>query len=365
MQASALRRNLARIREAAGEPAPRVIAMVKADAYGLGATRAVQALEPAEPWGYGVATVSEGQELRAAGVERPIVVFSPLLPSVFETAVHADLTVALSDLSHVDALARAGRKAGREARFHLEVDTGMGRAGIDFRQVGSWAPRLAELPEGVRLTGCFTHFHSADVADSRAVRTQWKRFIDTLDQLPETSSELIAHACNSAGTLRVPEYARGAVRTGIFLYGGWTGEGLPEPEPVVTVRARVCGIREVAPGTTLGYGATHRAQGWERWATVSIGYGDGLPRALGNRGHALVRGARVSIIGRISMDLTVVDITGLDGVAVGDPVTFVGTDGAERITLAEVARFASTIDYEVLTGLSKRLPRVWIEDGTD
>jgi alanine racemase len=153
------------------------------------------------------------------------------------------------------------------------------------------------------------------------------------------------------------------VRPGIFLYGGDAGEGLPDSEEVVKVRARIVLVREVAAGTTLGYGATYAATRTERWGTVGIGYGDGLPRALGNRGAALVRGHRVPIIGRISMDLTVVDITDLPGAedAVGEIVTLIGSDGENRIPLEEAAGLAGTIGYEVLTGLTGRLPRVWLD----
>lgn len=363
VRAAELRRNLATLRSALPDRV-QVIAMVKADAYGLGALRAVQALAPAGPWGYGVATVEEGRALRSGGVEQPIIVFSPLAPASFRAAVESRLTVVLSDLGHLPELAEAARATDKTAEFQIEIDTGMGRAGLDFRDVARWRGSLEGLPPGLRWTGCFTHFHSADQVNPSAVRVQWQRFQDTIAQLPATQGGLQFHACNSAASLRVPEYASTAIRPGIFLYGGNAGDGLGVPSQVVTVRARCVLVREVPPGTTLGYGATHRAEGWSRWATVAIGYGDGLPRALGNRGFGLVRGVRVPIIGRISMDLTVVDITGLEGVEAGEPVTFIGEDGDERITLSEVAGLVSTIDYEILTGFSPRLPRIWIEDGS-
>ena len=364
VRAAALRRNLETVRAHAA-PDARVIAMVKANAYGLGALRAAQALRPAGVWAWGVATLAEGREVRDSGAREPILVMSPLLPAMWPEAVEQDLTLVLSDLDGLSRLADVVRAVGRPARFHLEIDTGMGRAGVDFRAVAEWGARLQDLPDGVIWEGCLTHFHSADLADLGPTRRQAQRFHDTVARLPARPPGLILHACNSAGALRVPEYATGAIRPGIFLYGGAAGEGLPRPEPVVSVRARVLRIQDVPPGSTVGYGATHRAEGWARWATVGIGYGDGLPRALGNRGAGAVSGRRVPIVGRISMDLTVVDISGLDGVEVGDPVTFVGADGDASIPLSEVAAHASTIEYEILTGLSARLPRVWIEDGAD
>ncbi len=152
------------------------------------------------------------------------------------------------------------------------------------------------------------------------------------------------------------------MRPGIFLYGGRAARDLPEPEPVASVRARVVHVREAPAGTTVGYGATYRATKDERWATVAIGYGDGLPRALGNRGSALVRGRRVPIIGRISMDVTVVDISEVASVGSGDVVMFLGADGEERITVDEMAELVGTISYEILTGFTPRLPRIWMDD---
>jgi alanine racemase len=181
-------------------------------------------------------------------------------------------------------------------------------------------------------------------------------------QLPVSREDLMVHAANSAAALRWPEYAADAVRPGIFLYGGHAvGEpvvGVPQPLAVASVRARIALIRQVPPGSTVGYGATYAARGWERWATLGIGYGDGLPRSLGNRGAALVRGQRVPIIGRISMDMTVVDITAAGGAGVGDVATFIGRDGDAEITVDEVAQHAGTIAYEILTGFTPRLPRV-------
>jgi alanine racemase len=205
-----------------------------------------------------------------------------------------------------------------------------------------------------------THFHGADSADATATAAQWARFQDALAQLPVSREDLMVHAANSAAALRFPEYAADAVRPGIFLYGGRATPlaGAPVPRAVASVRARVVLVREVPPGSTVGYGATHVARSWERWGTVGVGYGDGLPRRLSNRGSGLVRGQVVPFVGRISMDMTVVDITGVPEAEVGDVVTLIGADGGAEITVDEVASLADTISYEILTGLRPRLPRV-------
>ena len=360
VSAAALRRNLARVRASVG-PDVGLVPMVKADAYGIGMRRAVDALEPERPMAYGVAAVAEGLLLRAWGVERPVIVFSPAPPGAVDAAVEADLTLTVSHPRLLDALSAAAERTGRAASFQVEVDTGMGRAGFDWRCAREWGGDVRRAAEKLRWTGCYTHLHSADVA-AEPVHEQWARFQDAVAVLaPLPGDGFVLHCLNSAGALRCPEYAAGAVRPGIFLYGGRVGDDLPEPEAVAAVRARVVHVREAPAGTTAGYGATYRSGRDERWATLAIGYGDGFPRALGNRGSALLRGRRVPMVGRISMDVTVVDISDVPGVEVGDVATLIGSDGDERITVDDVAQLAGTISYEVLTGLGPRLPRVWTD----
>jgi alanine racemase len=337
--------------------------MVKANAYGLGMAETVRALEPLDPWGYGVAAVSEGVSLRKLGMGKPVLVCSPLPPGSYSAAVEAGLTVSISDLPGLARLREAGAAAGRSGRFHLEIDTGMGRAGLDWHRVQEWYPVVESLlgPDLV-WEGAFTHFHSADGADQGPTVRQWERLHGTLEKLESKPKDLLVHACNSPGALRLPAFGGSAVRPGIFLYGGVAGDGLEPPAPVAALRARIVYLKEAGPGTTVGYGATYTARAQERWATAGIGYGDGLPRLLSNRGEALVHGRRVSIIGRISMDVTVLNITGIPDVEVGDEVTFFGRADGGEISLEEVAGNAETINYEVLTGLTHRLPRIWTDD---
>jgi alanine racemase len=360
---AALQHNYRAVREAAG-PDPGIIPMVKADAYGIGAERVVRALDPLGPWGYGVATADEGAALRDMGVRRPIIVFGPLAPQAVPTAAAGRLIVSVSDLAGLDHWAEAARRHG-PAEFHVEIDTGMGRAGFDWRETPQWGAAVRQrCSDTLRCTGVYTHFHGADSADPTPTATQWERFRDALAQLPVPREDLLVHASNSAATMRWRAFAADAVRPGIFLFGGLAAPdapGVPAPRPVVSVRSRLVLVRDVPPGSTVGYGATHVARGWERWGTVGIGYGDGLPRRLGNRGWALLRGRRVPFVGRISMDLTVVDITGVPDAEVGDVVTFIGVDGGAEIRVDDVAAIADTISYEILTGLRPRLPRVETE----
>ena len=336
--------------------------MVKGDGYGLGMEDVVRTLESEDPWGFGVATVEEGLRLRSAGVATPVIVFSPVPPGSYDSAVAHDLTLTVSDLDSVDRVAAAATRTGHGGRFHVEIDTGMGRSGFDWRRVAEWGPSLADRTSATSVwEGCYTHFHSADLEDDATTPAQWKKFNEALEKLRPGEGSLV-HACNGAAAMRYPSFAAGAVRPGIFLYGGRIGDGVTVPEEVARVRARVTLIRDVPVATTLGYGATYRSSGEERWATLGIGYGDGFPRILGNRGSVLLSGRRVPIIGRISMDMTVVDITGDDEVGVGDTATLIGTDGDLSITLDDVAALAGTISYEILTGLTTRMPRIWMTE---
>ncbi|HYH83643.1 MAG TPA: alanine racemase [Longimicrobium sp.] len=361
----ALRANLRRVRE--GAPGAALVPMLKADAYGLGVPQVLRAvleeLAPDGPWAIGVAAVQEGEALRALGWAGRVVVFAPLAPGEERRAARARLTPALSDLQALERWAAAAGEGGGPLAFHLEVDTGMGRAGFPAAAAGQWGPAVLERSGDLLVwEGCFTHLHSADEPDlgpSDAQVAGFRRALEALPPEPEGAPKRVLHCANSAAAVRRGGYGLDLVRPGIFLYGGGAGPGA-EPEPVATLRARVVRVVDAEPGATVGYGAMHRAARRERWATLSIGYGDGLRRALGPAGgQALLHGRRAPIVGRISMDVTVVDVTEIPGVAPGDVATLVGRDGGDRITVDEVAARVGTISYEILTGLGPRLPRVY------
>jgi alanine racemase len=367
---AALRRNLRRVKDAAG-PGAAVVPMLKANAYGLGVAqvlRMVRAeLAPDELFAIGVAAVAEGEALRALGWTGRVVVFAPPPPDELPRAARAGLTLALSDVEAVRRWAAAARSEGRRLAFHAEVDTGMGRAGLPYARAAAWGAAIeAEAADLLEWEGCFTHFHSADEPDLGPTDEQHRRFREALDALPpprDGSARRVMHSANSAASIRRHGYAGDLVRPGIFLYGGSAGPGAV-PEPVASVRARIALVKDVPAGWTCGYGATYTARRPERWGTLAIGYGDGLPRALSPAGgQALVRGRRVPLIGRISMDMTVVDLTEVPQAQAGDAATLIGRDGGEEIGLDEVAARVGTISYEVLTGLGARLPRLYL-DGT-
>lgn len=337
----ALRRNGAALAARAGVP---LVPMVKADGYGIGGLRAALALDSLNPWGYGVATVTEGDELRRGGITRPIIVFTPILRTEIDALRRADLTPALGDPAVIESWVRTGRP------WQLQVDTGMSRAGMPWHQVGEHRALLERAaPQGV-----FTHFHSAQLDDgSRDV--QERRFAEVLAVLPQRPS--MVHCENGPAVERRSPSPWTVVRPGIFLYGvpGFEG-GAIRPEPVASLRARIVELRTVADGETVSYDATWKAEGPRRIATVPVGYADGYRRGLSNRGSALVGGVRVPVAGRVTMDMTMFDVTGTDA-ALGDLVTLLGEDAGDVITVGELAQASDISPYEILTGLRLRLPR--------
>ena len=345
----ALRRNGEAIAARAGVP---LLPMVKADAYGVGALAAVRALEPLSPWGYGVATVDEGRALREAGVERPVVVFTPLLPCEFGAARSLRLTPGLGDPSAIAAWV----EMADGAPWQLDVDTGMSRAGVRWDEIAA----LRGLVERHPPEGVFTHFHSAEREDgSRDV--QERRFADALAALPVRPP--LVHAENSPAVEHRAPSRWSLARAGIFLYGVGSGGAL-EPEPVVAMRARVVELRHVNAGDVVSYDATWTAAGPRRIATVAAGYADGYRRVLGNRAAALVHGRPAPVVGVVTMDMTMLDVTDAP-CAAGDAVTLVGRDGDRLLTVADVARAGDLSPYELLTGFRLRLPRRYHDGGAD
>ena len=354
----ALRRNSRVISDRVGDGC-RLLPMVKADAYGVGMERVVRALRPLGPWGFGVATTAEGRAVRRTGWDGPVVVCAPTLPTDLASLVQERLEPVIPG---IEALVACAEPHDREPLpVHLEVDTGMGRSGLDWASAAVWAPQVASVLSvgGLRLAGTMTHFHSADSADE-ATRTQWSRMLAALESMRAAGvNPGLVHAANSAGAMLHPGVEADLVRPGLYLYGG--GSWDPAAEPVVSVRARVLAVRDVPAGATVSYGATWTSDGPARLATLAIGYGDGLRRELSNRGRALIQGQTAPIRGVVCMDTVVVDVTGRDDVRTGDVATVLGRDGDASIGLAELARLCGTIDYEILTGLGDRLPRLEVD----
>jgi alanine racemase len=354
----AVQRNLSRVRQAVG-PAVQVFGVVKADAYGHGAVPVARALEPLCD-ALAVSLVEEGLELRAGGIRSPILVLGAYYNRHQDEVIAERLTPVVYDPGQLEHFAAAGKRLGRRVDVHLKVDTGMSRLGVTPAELESTLARAAESPQ-LRLVGLCTHFASADVEETDATESALVRFRSALEQAQRLGfGTLTRHAANSAAAVRFPEARFDAVRPGLALYGAMPSPvvQLPGLESALALRTRIMAVREVAPGTTVSYGGTWRAARPTRVATLPIGYADGYPRHV--RGaEVLLAGRRVPIIGVVCMDMLMIDVTDLPQTVLDGPVTLIGRDGDEEITVDDMARWAGTISYEILCGISKRVPRVF------
>ena len=345
----------------------RMIPMVKADAYGLGATEVARALVPFDPYAFGVATVEEGVALRESGIEGRIIVFSPCGVTDAPALIAHGLDASILGIEGLERLTATAAAEGARLGLHLEIDTGIGRAGLPASECAEWAPRVAELvAAGGRLETLYSHFHSSGT-DEPATRHQLEQFEFASRRLEgEGIKAPLRHIANSDAIVRDRRYHLDLVRPGLYLYGGLRGRGssrvVTDADPVARVCARVLEVRRLPTGSTVSYGARYVTRRAERVATVAIGYADGMPWRLSNQGEMLATGRRVPIRGAVCMDLSVIDVSRVPGVEAGGVVTLLGEDDGEEITLNELARLDGTIEYEVLTGLGRALPRVYRGD---
>ncbi len=323
----------------------RLLAVVKANAYGLGAVQIAKTLEMLDPWGFAVATIDEGIALREGGIDRPVLVLRPAQSGMREHYHHNHLRPVIENPDTI---------AGWKVPFHVEIDTGMGRTGIRWDE-----PHLLGAFETRKPEGVFTHLYSADVSPE-TVSAQFARFQVGLSYM-NCGSPLL-HVANSAGMWWIPE-PLDLFRPGIFLYGGNPASGCTPPRPVLALKAEVIRVRSIRKGESVSYGGEWLAEHDTHVATLGIGYADGLPRALQGRGHVLLAGRRCPFVGRVTMDMTMVEIGPECGqtLRVGDVATLIGSHGDDSISLDEFSAWSQTISYEVLTRLGARLPRVYLD----
>ena len=338
----------------------RLLAVVKADAYGHGAVAVARAALDAGAASVGVATIDEGIELRAAGIRAPILLLGYTPPEEAETVVAHGLAATVFQPETARALSAAAGRAGLPVRVHLKIDTGMGRIGVAPSRALALARELSALG-GVVLEGCCTHFATADQLDLEPARVQLKTFLTVLRRLEDAGVPPgIRHAANSAAVLALPEAELDMVRPGIALYGIPPASHLGERvrlRPAMRLRARVSHVKRVEAGTPIGYGHVYRTARATTIATVPIGYGDGYPRLAGGRSDVALGSRRLPVVGRVSMDQCTIDADDA-AVRVGDEVELWG----EGVRIEEVAVAAQTIAYEILTGVSRRVPRIFVRD---
>jgi alanine racemase len=363
----AIDRNVGRIKQAL-PPHVRYVAVVKANAYGHGMPEVATRLLQAGVDCFAVANVAEAAILREIGHDADILLLSPTLPTELARAVALGLDITLNSLAEAQALAALVRGRDRRAKVHVKVDTGMGRAGV-------WHEQAAELfafvlvEPGLEWRGVYTHFSDAD-HDQAFTADQRATFLRLLETIPSAvRAGLLIHADNSAGLESFSAAAPfNAVRVGLMQYGLPPSAGSflasLRPEPVLSFHARVVLVKDLPAGTAVSYNRTKVLSRPTRVAIVAVGYGDGVPTAASNRGHFLVRGVRCPILGRVTMDQTIVDVTDVPAVAVGDVVTILGAQGGDRITVAEFCAWSDCIPWEALCTLTQRVQRVYRTDRT-
>jgi alanine racemase len=359
---AALERNLRLIR-ASLPPHMRYVAVVKADAYGHGLPQIAARLMHAGADLFAVANLAEATALREIGPGWPILLLSPLLPDEDDYLAEYDLTATVSTSDEVQRFEAVGRRRERPISVHLKIDTGMGRAGV-WHEEAEALYREIRAAEHIRLAGVYTHFSSPDT-DAAFTAEQRRRFLAALARCDNLHlAELFVHADNSAG-LETLEKAGpfNAVRVGLLQFGI-----LPHAnsllsqvraEPVFSFRTRVGIVKTLPAGTTVSYGRTHTLRRETRVAVLTAGYADGIPRAASNRAHVLIGGIRCPVLGRVTMDQTVVDVTDVPNVTRGDEAVWVGRQLSSEITIGEFSRWAETIPWETLCSVTKRVPRLY------
>jgi alanine racemase len=351
-------------------PETSVMAVVKANAYGHGSVQCAKRLAAEGADWFGVALPEEGLELRESGIAQPILCLSGFWQDQTALCIKERLTPVVYRIDLLQAFNQAAKAAGVVADVHLKVDTGMGRLGVRFDQLNDFLTAAGEL-KNIRIDGLLTHFAAADdITCQPLTHEQLRRFNGAVSIVRQAGhAPTYLHLANSAGIYGLREGWGNMVRPGGVLYGLWRdvlplSAGDPELQPVMSVHSRITLLKWVPAGETIGYGCTFEASRRSLIATVPMGYHDGYMRGLSNRAHVIVRHSYVPVVGRISMDLTLVDVTGIEKVQVDDKVTLLGMDepGSElNVTAEDLARIAGTLSYEVTCGISARVPRIYVD----
>jgi alanine racemase len=359
----ALASNLSEVRRLT-IPTAKILAVVKANAYGHGAVEVSRTVLAGGADWLGVARLDEGLTLREAGIEAPILILGYLPPEQSADVVRSRLSQAVYTSEMALALAEAASAQGTRAKLHLKIDTGMGRIGW---VAGPGAVReilILARNRHLEVEGIFTHFAAADLADKAYTKEQLAKFTMLIEELRRNGLEIpIKHAANSAALMEMPETHLDLVRAGIILYGLYPSDEVDHSRikllPVMSLKAKVAYVKEVPAGFKVSYGCTHSTENNTTIATLPLGYADGYSRLLSSKGCALLHGRRAPVIGRVCMDQVMVDVGHIPGTAVGDETVLIGRQGDQEITTDEIAGLLGTINYEVVCMVSHRVPRVY------
>lgn len=348
----------------------RMIGVIKTDGYGHGAVQIGRELEKMDyVFGYAVATAEEAFILRHAGLQKPILILGYTFPYCYEELIRCDIRPTVFREDTVDELSACARKLGKSVKVHVKVDTGMTRVGVRPDDSGLAFVEKVLGTEGVEPEGMFTHFARADETDKTSAREQLRQIQDFMERVErELHCHIpIKHCSNSAGIIELPEANMDAVRAGITLYGLWPSAQMSRDivnlRPVLSLKSRIVYVKEVEAGVPVSYGGTYVTPKSMRIATIPVGYGDGYPRGLSNKGCVLIHGKKAPILGRVCMDQFMVSVDHIPEATEGDEVTLIGADGGERITMEELGELSGRFNYELACDLGKRIPRVYVKEG--
>lgn len=347
------------------EDGVKMIAVVKADAYGHGAVKIAQMMEPYDYiWGFAVATTEEGVELRRAGIRKPVLCLGFIFPEDYDTLAQLQIRPATFKYSQAKQLSDAAEKAGKVLPIHIAVDTGMGRIGFRVTEENAdEVVKISKLP-GLVIEGMFTHFAKADETDKSYTDYQFDQYEKFASMLGRRGVKIpMKHVANSASIMEIPKTHLDAVRAGITIYGIYPSDEVDRTrltlKPVMSLVSHITYIKTVPAGTPISYGGTFTTKRVSRIATVPAGYGDGYPRNLSGKADVLIRGHRAPVIGRICMDQIMVDVTDIEAEEF-DKVTLLGRDGREEITADELGEKSGRFPYELVCCITKRVPRVYL-----
>lgn len=346
-----------------------MIAVIKTDAYGHGAVPIAEELEELDyVWGFAVAIAEEAHIIRRAGIKKPVLCLGCAFEEQLELMIREEIRMTISAYESAKKASEIAGKLGKKALLHIKVDTGMSRIGFPAKDESvNEIVRISELPN-IELEGMFTHFSKSDETDKETTKRQQKEYLWMREKLEEKGIVFsYYHSANSAAIIDMPETNMDIVRAGIAIYGLYPSEEVDkttiELKPAMELKAHITHVKWIERGTEVSYGGTFVARDKMKIATIPVGYGDGYPRSLSNKGHVLIHGQKARILGRVCMDQFMVDVTGIENVAAGTEVTLVGKDGDSYLAVEELAELSGRFNYEFICDINKRVPREYISEG--
>ncbi len=350
-------------------PETKVMAVIKADGYGHGAVQIAEMMERWNYiWGFAVATLDEAVVLRTEGIQKPILVLGCVFPDQYMEMLKHEIRMNIYTEEMAESISRMAAREGKTAYMHIKLDTGMSRLGFGINEQSvETIKRISKMPN-VNMEGIFTHFTKADEKDKSFTKKQIQEFVWMTERLKEKNVRFAyEHCSNSAGIIDVPEANFDIVRAGISTYGLYPSEEVDKTnvklKPALALKSHVAFVKEIESGTPVSYGGTFVAKEKMKIATIPVGYADGYPRSLSNKGYVLIRGKKAPILGRVCMDQFMVDVTQIEGVSFGDKVTMIGKDGNEILPVEVLSELSGRFNYEFVCDLGKRIPRVYVRDG--